>query len=219
MSKHVEKWIIGIDEVGRGPLAGPITVAAVAVMVNSKSQNQNLDGIRDSKKLSPKQRERWNTVIRQNFPFAIASVSHSIIDKKGIRHSCSTAITEVLKKFFLKNPLIHNLPAGRQGSKFIILLDGGLCAPSKYKNQQTITKGDEKVLIIAAASIVAKVHRDRYMVRLHKKYPQYGFDKHKGYGTALHREAIQIYGLSECHRASFCKKLFGNLELGNRISK
>jgi len=196
-------WLIGIDEVGRGPLAGPITVAAVAAIVKNYELgivNYGLKDIKDSKKLSPSKREQWNNIIKQNLPFAIASVSHSVIDRKGIRHACSLAVKNVLKKLLYRNPIIHN-------SKFIILLDGNLAAPLEYKNQQTIIKGDEKVPVIAAASIIAKVHRDRYMTRLYKKYPLYGFEKHKGYGTKMHTEAILKNGLSEIHRKSFCKNL------------
>lgn len=87
----------------------------------------------------------------------------------------------------------------------MIMLDGGLYAPPEYKNQQTIIRGDENHPLIAAASIVAKVHRDRYMARLHKKLPQYGFDKHKGYGTQGHIAMLKKYGLSAAHRASFCR--------------
>ena len=210
-SGHVEKWIIGIDEVGRGPLAGPVTIAAVAAIVRnyeSGIMNYGLEGVRDSKKLSPKQREQWNRVIKQNFLFAIASVSHSVIDKNGIRHACSLAVKNVLKKLLYRNPIIHN-------SKFMILLDGNLAAPSEYKNQQTIIKGDEKVPLIAAASIVAKVHRDRYMIRLAKKFPLYGFDKHKGYGTVMHREAIGKHGVLEAHRKTFCKAIFKITHVGS----
>ena len=196
------RWIIGIDEVGRGPLAGPVMVAAVAASVNYESgiMNHGLKGIRDSKKLSPSKRELWNKIIKQKFLYAVVSVSNSHIDKKGITYTCSFAVNQVLKKLLSRNPIIHN-------SKFMIQLDGGLHAPPEYKHQQTLIRGDERVPIIAAASIVAKVHRDRYMVRLHKKYPLYGFDRHKGDGTAAHREVIIKNGLSDVHRKSFCKNL------------
>ena len=196
-----ERWIIGIDEVGRGPLAGPVTLAAVAARVNYESgiMNYGLKGIRDSKKLSPKKRKEWEKVVKQNFLFAIVSVSHSVIDKNGISYAIHKAVARCLKKLDAKYEI--------RDTRYEILLDGSLHAPSEYKNQQTIIKGDEKVPVIAAASIIAKVHRDRYMTRLHKKYPLYGFDKHKGYGTVMHREAIQKYGFSEVHRVSFCKNI------------
>ena len=198
-----KEWVIGIDEVGRGPLAGPVTIAATVAIVKNYElgiMNYGLKDIKDSKKLSPSKREQWNNIIKQNLLYAVTSVSHSVIDKKGIRHACSLAVKNVLKKLLYRNPIIHN-------SKFIILLDGSLAAPPEYKHQQTIIKGDEKVPLIAAASIVAKVHRDRYMTRLAKKYPQYGFEKHKGYGTIMHREATRKHGMSEAHRKTFCENI------------
>src|SRR3989344_3404415 len=97
-----KRWIIGIDEVGRGPLAGPVTLAATAARVNYESgiMNYGLKGIKDSKRLSPSKREGWNSVIKKNLSFAVISVSHSVIDKKGIRHACSLAVKNVLKKLF-----------------------------------------------------------------------------------------------------------------------
>jgi len=197
------RWIIGIDEVGRGPLAGPVTVAAIATpFLKFETWNMKLDffdGIRDSKKLTPLQRQAWNKKIRDTYLFAITSVGSRVIDKKGISFATKIAVSRclsiLLKRFKLQVP------------GFRIFLDGGLHAPPEYKHQQTIIRGDERVPIIAAASIVAKVHRDRYMVRLHKKYPLYGFDRHKGYGTAAHREVIIKNGLSDVHRKSFCKNL------------
>ena len=87
------------------------------------------------------------------------------------------------------------------------MLDGSLYAPEKYKNQQTIIKGDEKIPIISAASVVAKVYRDNMMKKMHEKYPQYGFDAHKGYGTVAHIAAIKKHGLSAIHRRSFCRNI------------
>lgn len=206
------KYIIGIDEVGRGPLAGPVTVAAVAVKIKRLSKNSVLSfkahktffnhilsprknrvleqSLKDSKKLSPKQREEWNIFLRKCCDFHIASVSAKVIDKIGISKAVALAIKRVLKKFSRK-------PS-------IVLLDGLLKAPSQY-NQRTIVKGDEKKPLIAAASIIAKVARDKKMVQLHKKFPKYRFDKHKGYGTKLHYEMLKKYGLCAEHRKSFCK--------------
>jgi len=197
----VEKWIIGIDEVGRGPLAGPVTVAAVAVPCVSDSDFpiSSLKGIQDSKKCTRLGRKRWNAKIRQEFPFVIASVSEKIIDRDGIMQAIRSAVFGCLTKLTMK----HNIPPAH----CLVLLDGGLRAPDEYKNQKSIIKGDEIIPIISAASIIAKIHRDRYMVRLHKKYPLYGFDQHKGYGTKVHREAILKNGLSEVHRKTFCKNL------------
>lgn len=201
MGKKV-KWVIGIDEVGRGPLAGPVTVAAVAAplyLVSGISYLECLHGIRDSKKLSKLQREKWVPVVRNNFMVAVSSVSPAVIDRKGITWAARAAVTRCLHKLHTR----YNI----RDTKYEILLDGGLCAPVEYKRQKSIIKGDERVPIIAAASIVAKVHRDRYMTRLHKKYPQYRFDRHKGYGTVMHREAIQKHGISVVHRKTFCRNI------------
>ena len=201
------RWIIGIDEVGRGPLAGPVTVAAVAVpFIKHGTWNMEHNffmGIRDSKKCTRISREQWNEKICKEFPFAVASVSPHVIDKKGISFATKLAVSRCLNKLLLKCSMFH-VPC------FMILLDGSLSAPLAYKNQRTIVKGDEKIPVIAAASIMAKVHRDKFMVRLHKKYPLYGFHTHKGYGTVIHRAAIQQHGLCRIHRVSFCKKVMLN---------
>ncbi|MDP2676395.1 MAG: ribonuclease HII [bacterium] len=205
MAKH--RFILGIDEVGRGPLAGPITICAVATMVNSKYEARNsklFRGIKDSKALSVKKREEWFKVLRRHSRenrlfYATSSVSHSVIDKIGIARATHLAIRRSLRKIALLDSrfLIHNSR---------ILLDGGLRAPQEYKNQQTIIGGDRRMPIIAAASIMAKVTRDRRMVRLAKVYPKYGFDIHKGYGTRAHEKALRKYGLCDIHRRSFCGK-------------
>src|SRR3989344_8724790 len=178
------RYVIGIDEVGRGPLAGPITVGAVA----TKGRIDFLRGIKDSKKLSAKQREEWLSKIKEkqlkyrNFEIALASVGVSTIDKIGISASARLAVGRCLKKLKIKN------------KNHKILLDGSLYAPRTYQNQKTIIKGDEQIPLIAAASIIAKVARDRMMVRLHNRYPRYGFATHKGYGTAIHRAALAQHG-------------------------
>ena len=192
-----KKFIIGIDEVGRGPLAGPMMVGAVAVSGNLDF----LEGIKDSKKLSKKRREEWSKKIWEekengkNIKIAIVSVSHAAIDMFGISRSLKTAVAKCLEVLV------------ESDDEYEIMLDGSLYAPPKYKNQQTIIKGDEKIPIISAASVVAKVYRDNFMQKMHKKYPEYGFGAHKGYGTAAHTAAIKKYGLSEIHRRSFCRKL------------
>lgn len=187
--KMVKRYIIGIDEVGRGPLAGPITVAAVV-----KPKRFVWRNFKDSKKLSPEKRDEFFLKFKI-MPHAVSSVSNALIDKFGISAATRLAVGRCLKKLKIEN------------CELKILLDGSLYAPKTYKNQETIIKGDEKVPIIAVASIVAKVKRDRAMVRLHKKFPQYGFAVHKGYGTKLHQEAIKTHGLCEIHRKTFCRKL------------
>jgi ribonuclease HII len=204
----MQRLTIGIDEVGRGPLAGPVTVAAVATAVNSKFKIQNtkllmlLHDIKDSKKLSSKQREEWYKKLNTEcLTFSVASVGPKMIDRIGIVKATNLAVARCVEKVCLEirpsNSMIHD-------SCFKIQLDGGLKAPARFINQQTIIKGDEKEPLISAASIIAKVTRDRYMVRMHKKFPEYSFYKHKGYGTHMHYEAIHKHGLCVLHRKSFC---------------
>lgn len=202
------KNIVGIDEAGRGPLAGPVAVGVVMFRKSSRKQlmktfaelarDNNL--LRDSKKLSEKKREEIFTKIvaeakKGTLAYTVSFGSAASIDKKGIVHVIFSAIEHALKVLKAK-PLISE-----------ILLDGSLYAPREFKKQCTIIKGDEKELAIALASICAKVLRDRKMVQLSKTYPQYGFAEHKGYGTLMHRSAIKKYGPSKEHRVSFCTKL------------
>jgi ribonuclease HII len=182
-----KRFVIGIDEAGRGPLAGPIAVAGVAA---KKKRNHFLRDIKDSKRLSAKKREEWQKNLCEKFECRSALVGAKIIDKIGIQKTTKMAVARVLRKFGFA-------PA-------LVLLDGSLFAPKHY-NQETIIKGDEKVPLIAAASIIAKVRRDRHMLNLHKKFPKYCFNKHKGYGTKLHYKMIKRHGLSSIHRRSFCK--------------
>lgn len=199
-------FIVGIDEVGRGPLAGPIAVGAVAVKVNfiprlrsgQKFLNQKfLKGIRDSKKLSAKQREKWFEIIVKNFQCRVTMIGPRTIDKIGISKVTKLAVARVLRKFSLRRTDLR---------KVLVLMDGSLFAPKHY-NQKTIIKGDEKVPLIAAASIIAKVCRDRKMRKLHKNCPNYCFDIHKGYGTKLHYAMIKRSGFSLYHRRSFLKNV------------
>ncbi len=209
-------FVIGVDEAGRGPLAGPIAVAAVATPILLSAQkiklgkktnfkNQNLvflDNIKDSKKLSAKQREKWRKIICENFECRTALVGPKIIDKIGIRKATALAVAKALRKFNLRN---------KKGGPDLVLLDGSISAPQRY-NQKTIIKGDEKVPLIAAASIIAKTCRDKKMIRLHKKFPQYCFDKHKGYGTNLHYKMLKKSGPSSIHRLSFLRSRFSKNE-------
>ncbi|MEE8131829.1 MAG: ribonuclease HII [Candidatus Paceibacterota bacterium] len=203
-SKLKAKYVIGIDEVGRGPLAGPITVAAVAATANSKSQipkSKILKGIKDSKKLTSKQREVWNKILRKNFECRYVSVNNKTIDKIGIQKAIKLAVSRVLVKTIKScKPKIKSC---------VVFFDGGLYLPkslnSKFYilNSRTIIKGDEKIPVISAASIIAKVARDSKMLRFHKKYSKYGFYRHKGYGTKLHYKMIKKHGVSKIHRRSF----------------
>jgi ribonuclease HII len=187
------KVFVGIDEVGRGPLAGPMTIAAVAIVRSDKwrvRSDKLMQGIRDSKKLSPKRREEWFQILRREPQFFIAhaSVSHRIIDRRGLSHAARFAVAQCLKK--ISQDIALSIP------HYHVLLDAGLYAPSNY-SQERIIMGDEKIPLIAAASIIAKVTRDKHMVQMHKKYPAYGFAQHKGYGTRAHIALIKKHGLSK----------------------
>lgn len=187
-------------------MAGPICAAAIVLPPNVRHRVSNIwgeGGMRDSKKLSEIQREKIFAKLRglkkrEKIDFGTAMVGAKIIDQVGISRATALAVARALKKLSL-NP-----------SRSRVLLDGLLRAPKTYKNQKTIIKGDEKEPIIALASIIAKVKRDRKMRMLAKKYPRYGlygFEIHKGYGTALHLKKICQLGLSKIHRKSFCRNL------------
>ena len=194
---------IGIDEAGRGPLAGPVAVGVASFKTKDKRRLKRVfKKIRgkDSKKLTATDREKWFEIIKTeeekgNLHFAVSFVGARTIDKKGIVFAIKTALTQSLKKI------------GTNPKTTKILLDGGLHAPQKYQHQKTIIRGDESELSISLASIAAKVLRDRKMVRLAQKYPTYGFDKHKGYGTKYHCERIRQRGLSCQHRTSFLTRI------------
>ena len=204
-------YIVGVDEAGRGPLAGPVALGAVIFKTKDKSKlTRVFKKIRgkDSKKLTAREREEWFKIIkneekRGNLHFAVSFVGARIIDKKGIVFTIKTALGNSLEKIDVEPKITKRL------------LDGGLQAPQKYLNQKTIIKGDESELSISLASIVAKVSRDRKMVRLSQKYPIYGFDKHKGYGTKYHCEQILKYGLSYEHRATFLTRILKKFEEAN----
>lgn len=189
------RFVIGIDEAGRGPLAGPVSVGAVLLLPHFNVGE--LSGIRDSKALTEAAREAWYARMsawRQegSLRFAVAYTSAEKIDRLGIVWAVSSALARALRQ----------LGADPDGS--LVLLDGGLRAPSLYAQQQTIIRGDASEPVIALASIAAKVRRDRLMKRLAVQYPGYGFEVHKGYGTTKHRQAIGELGLCGMHRRSFC---------------
>lgn len=189
---------IGIDEAGRGPLAGPVSVGICYI---PKGIRLNFKGIKDSKKLSEKDREKWFLQMKewqreQKIRYAVSLVSEKIIDKKGIVYAISLGMKKCLQKIAVDPGEVQ------------VLLDGGLKAPREYQKQKTIIKGDEKFPVISLASIAAKVTRDKYMVRIAKKYPEYGFEVHKGYGTKSHRELIRKHKPSLIHRNSFLKDIY-----------
>ena len=189
---------IGIDEVGRGPIAGPVAVGAF-VFLNKKSVNF-FKGVKESKQLTEEKRELWFAKILEGqkkglVNFSVVFQSEKVIDEKGISFAIKKALNASLANLAIK-PV-----------EALILLDGGLKASEEYKNQKTIIKGDVKEQVIALASICAKVLRDRKMREWAKKYSQYGFEIHKGYGTKKHYEAIRQHGLTFLHRKTFCKLL------------
>ena len=176
--------ICGIDEAGRGPMAGPLVMAGVVL-------KENIEGLNDSKKLTPKKREALFDEIIDKSIYKIVEVDNKTIDEKGL----SFAI-----KFCL-NEIISSIPAERY------IFDGN----SKFGfDIETMIKGDSKVAEISAASILAKVTRDRYMIDISKNYPEYGFEKHKGYITKAHIEAVKKYGYSDIHRKSYKIKSLQN---------
>ncbi len=189
--------VVGIDEVGRGPIAGPVAVGAFLIVDNKleiEIKNFSIE-LHDSKKLSRIQREKWFEQIEywqsQGIcDFCVSMVSADEIDRKGISWAIKKALSES----------IFSLDCDEYTQ---ILLDGSLRAPSEFKNQITIIKGDEKEMVIALASIVAKVLRDRHMIKIAKKYPKYGFENHVGYGTEEHYKAIKKYGILPIHRRSY----------------
>ncbi len=197
MKKKNPKYLIGIDEAGRGPLAGPVAVGAV--LVPHDFDFSVFSVVRDSKKLSPKVRERVFEEVKKSLnqhqiSYHVALVNAATIDKKGITNAVREGIAAIFKKLAVDPGDVE------------VRLDGLLHAPSEFKNQKTVIKGDVTEPAISLASIMAKVTRDRYMVHIAKKYPRYGFEVHKGYGTKMHSDAIKKYGLSKIHRRSFCKK-------------
>ncbi len=195
-STHI-RHIVGIDEAGRGPLAGPVAVGVVSVSCKlGKQVERRLFGILDSKKLSQKRREDWVKVAQGlrkegSIEYAVSLVGVSFIDDYGI----VSAVRMGIKRSLLR---ISSSPKNTH-----VILDGGLHAPSSYCSQETIVRGDESERLISLASILAKVRRDHYMERLSLRYPEYGFDAHKGYGTAKHMESIKKYGISSVHRKNF----------------
>lgn len=210
------RFVLGVDEVGRGPLAGPVAVGVVAVPEGFDVAKE-FPGIKDSKKLSEKKREeifeRLVLLSGKGDPGETESLSHGagvrftvefesaeVIDREGIATAVRRALWRGVNSLAGKCGSQTSKGAGK--SDFHILLDGALMAPPEY-SQETIINGDELIPIISLASIAAKVSRDRLMVGLAKKYPEYGFEKHKGYGTALHYEMLKKHGLCDIHRRSF----------------
>lgn len=185
------KLICGIDEVGRGCFAGPVVAGAVIFPCNVILPK----GIADSKLLKPRERERLAKEIKAVAQFySIAEICVSCINRYGIGKATQMAFRKAIK----------NLSANPD----FVIIDAFYVKHLDRKKQKAIKNGDKSSVSIAAASIIAKVYRDKLMKSLHKKYPHYGFAKHKGYGTKFHQEAIGVYGLSKLHRRSFNLRRF-----------
>ena len=176
--------IVGVDEAGRGPLAGPVVAAAVSFV-----PEYQLEGLDDSKKLSPKVREKFFGIIEeQALSYGIGIVSVETIDEINILQSTLLAMKYAVEALSEKPHLL--------------LIDGNKCIDTEVE-QWTIVKGDSLSQSIAAASVFAKVTRDRLMEKYHEQFPQYAFNKHKGYGTPLHRALIREHGPCPIHRRTF----------------
>jgi ribonuclease HII len=176
--------LCGVDEAGRGPLAGPVTAAAVML-----DPARPIDGLRDSKKLSAAARERLAGAIREHAAaWCVAEASVAEIDQLNILQATMLAMQRAV--------------AGLQVPPDDVWVDGNRC-PNWVWRSQAVVKGDDKVAAIAAASILAKTARDRFMCRLHDDYPAYGFAQHMGYGTAAHLAALKAHGACPQHRRSF----------------
>lgn len=185
------KYIAGVDEAGRGPLAGPVYAAAVILPKDAR-----LDGINDSKKLSEKKREELFDVIREvALSYSVASVDEKEIDEINILNATHKAMCKAVE--------------GLDVAADYVIIDGN-SIKGMEKPHETVVKGDAKSISIAAASILAKVSRDRYIKEMANVYPEYGFEKHKGYGTKAHTDAILEHGICPIHRKTFLKKLLGD---------
>lgn len=194
-------YIIGIDEVGRGSLAGPVTVAAACIPSALRISNSKLGVLKDSKKLTAKQRNAWFEFFRSHpdVRYSLARVYPRTIERINISKAANLAALRAFRR--LERQLGKQAISG-------IFLDGGLYLGNTKSGirAKTVVKGDEKFSAIKIASIIAKVSRDKAMATLAKTYPDYGFEAHKGYGTKTHYKALRRAGPSDMHRLTFIKK-------------
>ena len=182
------EFICGVDEAGRGPLAGPVCAAAVIL-----PRGIDIEGLNDSKKLTEKKRDKlFDTLCSEAVSYGIAFAGVDEIEQMNILNAAMLAMNRAIDKLSVK-PALALIDGNR---------DSAIRMPSRC-----VVKGDAKCADIAAASILAKVSRDRYMLQMAEKYPEYHFEKHKGYGTKLHYEALREYGPCEIHRPSFLRKM------------
>lgn len=197
------KFLIGIDEVGRGPLAGPVAVCAFCIkeeILTDLIEEIFKGKIRDSKKLTKKKREEIAEILSQKkksgeIDFKISTADADVIDKYGINPSIKKSLESSILSLGLDSKITH------------VYLDGGLKAPIEFKSQETIIKGDSSNALIACASILAKVYRDTLMIKYAKDYVQYKFENNMGYGTKVHMDALREHGITPIHRVSYLKNL------------
>ena len=195
MAELGAQYIAGVDEVGRGPFAGPVVCAAVILPLEKKNL---IEGIDDSKKLKEGERERLAELIKERaIAYKICEVDNKTIDRINILQATKLCMKQAVEGLAVKPD--------------VVFVDGNFKIDISMP-QQTLIKGDALSYSIGAASILAKVYRDRLMCEFDKIYPQYGFAQHKGYGTKMHRDAIKEYGLCEIHRRTFIKNRSENTE-------
>ncbi len=182
--------VCGVDEAGRGPLAGPVFAAAVIL-----PENYTHEILNDSKKLSEKKRDLvYDDIIRDAVSYSVGIATEKEIDEMNILNATFLAMKRAVDGLSVKPDFAY--------------IDGNQYPKTGVK-EETIVKGDAKCMSVAAASIIAKVSRDRFMLKISEQYPEYQFEKHKGYGTKLHYEMIEKYGVSDVHRRTFLKKILG----------
>jgi ribonuclease HII len=218
------KFVIGCDEVGRGCLAGPVVAAAVALpqIRSTRSEIRNWKRIKDSKLLSADKREELSAIIKQHALWGIGMVDEKVIDKINIHHASLLAMRRAVNNLLCHCERVHPSEAiclrdkvasspdkdlTPRNDKVFLFVDGKFPVPDVGMEQEAVVDGDNKILSVAAASIIAKVFRDELMRKLHSQYPVYNFAQHKGYATLEHRQMVIKHGLSDIHRASFCSHL------------
>lgn len=232
---HTEGFslVVGVDEAGRGPLAGPVVAAAAALRQGTTNREQGTTDeeekewklIRDSKTLSEKQRDRAFEFVQEQFFVGVGIVHAETIDRINILEATFLAMREAvssLRKIIKNEDWIPGSSQGGQASrndsdkKILLLVDGNMTIPNLSLPQEAVVGGDGIIRSIAAASIIAKVTRDRMMLEYDKEYPTYGFAKHKGYGTKVHMDALRKHGACPIHRMSFKPVFYSIPENVNR---
>jgi ribonuclease HII len=192
-----KQFVIGVDEVGRGCLAGPLVAASVIIDTENLESIKLLSGINDSKQLTAKKRETLEPIIKDNLDYKIISFSSHEIDQQGV---------EIINQLALSKAITaHNYSI----QETVVLVDGNGIRNSSI-DHKGIIKGDSKSLAVACASVIAKVYRDQLMIELFEQYPEYQWQSNKGYGSKVHQQAILEHGLTDYHRRSFCRKLLSD---------